>query len=241
MLAAFTEGQITRFIDRWYTHIGALQAMSVENARGRAQLLKCAIFGNNRLYSLAERPLLLTLMASLHAARGGSLPEKREELYNDAVELLLDWWENPKIVTDAKGQRIVLQESLKELLNVGKETVREILAMLAFQAHASQAGLVDAADISESVLLTKLLESSANPNLRPIQLLKYLSDRAGLLIPRGVKVYTFPHRTFQEYLAACHLTGEDEYPSGTGTLAGGGVVSGRQGRAGRALDDLGLN
>ena len=210
VLAPFSAGQIRRFVERWYTHTAALRGQPAETARGRAELLKQAIFRNNRLQALAARPLLLTLMASLHAWRGGSLPEKRSELYAAAVELLLDTWESQKPHRDQHGQIIEWDPSLSEWLNVDKNAVRRLLNRLAYDVHAAQPETVGTADIPQELLIDRLQALSQNNLVTSAQLVQYLSRRAGLLLPHGVGVYSFPHRTFQEYLAAGYLSQDNE-------------------------------
>ena len=219
-LAPFTLGQIRCFIDRWYDHVAERRGMRAEQAKGRAQLLKRVIERRPNLRDFAKRPLLLTLMASLHAWRGGSLPEKREELYANAVELLLDLWEQQRVVRDAQGKVQLIQPSLSEWLNVDQTEVRRLLERLAYDAHHDQAEMVGTADIPQGELLSGLWDLSQTKQVNMQQLVAYLSERAGLLLPRGVGVYTFPHRTFQEYLAACYLTGQEygDYPDGLADL-----------------------
>ena len=209
VLAPFSAGQIRRFIDRWYIQMAQVRGSNLDDARGRAELLKRAVFGSDRLRGLAERPLLLTLMASLHSWRGGSLPENREELYADTVDLLLDWWERPKIVKDRDGNPALAQPSLIEWLKIDRAQMRRAFNELAYNVHAQQPDLKGTADIPEGELVQALWDLSQNPDANPIKLMEFLRDRAGLILPRGVKVYSLPHRTFQEYLAACHLTDWD--------------------------------
>ncbi len=84
--------------------------------------------------------------------------------------------------------------------------MRQLLNRLAYEAHREQPNLVGTADIAQSTLVQALMEAQQNPDVRPVRIIEYIRDRAGLLEPRGVGIYAFPHRTFQEYLAACHLT-----------------------------------
>jgi len=208
ILAPFSSGQIDIFVERWYDHIAEIHNLNRDDAKGRAVLLKREINNSKRLQVLAERPLLLTLMASIHSWRGGSLPERREELYSNAVDLLLDWWERPRIVRDDQGKIVVLQPSLMEWLKVDRDKIRGLLNQLAYEAHKNQPDLVGTADVVEHELVFGMLNIS-NLDINPGKLVEYLRDRAGILLSRGIKVYTFPHRTFQEYLAACYLTDTD--------------------------------
>ena len=218
VLAPFTSGQIRRFIDRWYAHIAELKRMNKEDAQGSAELLKYVIFHNDRLRELADRPLILTLMASLHAWRGGSLPDKREELYSNTVDLLLDWWESPKVVKGDDGEYKLIQPGMLEWLKTDREKIKRVLEELAFKAHKNQPELVGTADIDESELINGIIKVSNNPEVKPLRLIEFLRDRAGILISRGVSIYTFPHRTFQEYMAACYLT-QKRYPKNISELA----------------------
>jgi formylglycine-generating enzyme required for sulfatase activity len=108
------------------------------------------------------------------------------------------------------------------VLQVGEEALQHALSHLAFHAHRSQVDVTGTADIAEEQLVQVLWSISENKDLRPGRLIEFLSDRAGLLVSHGNKVYTFPHRTFQEYLAACYLTEEDtderEYPDNVAVL-----------------------
>jgi formylglycine-generating enzyme required for sulfatase activity len=207
-LADFSDGQIRRFIRHWYAGQGSDEA---DNA-GRAALLERAIFQRGRedkrgrLLGLARRPLLLTLMARLHAEKRRELPDKRVELYSEVLDLLLRNWDARRFKVDAQGCARADQPSLSEYLKVGPDQVQAVLERLAYQSHRDQERPSGTADIAERDLVPALMAiNPGNRDIRPGQLMDYLEHRTGVLTQRGPGVYTIPHRSFQEYLAACHL------------------------------------
>jgi formylglycine-generating enzyme required for sulfatase activity len=217
-LLPFTPGQIAAFVDAWYGHMVQLERLPEAAARDRGDALKRAARQNRHVGELAERPLLLTLIAKVQTDKGGVLPEKREELYDKALELLLNEWESMKVRVREDGSKDP-EPSLAEWLKASRDDIRRQLNRLAFEAHRDQPQLVGTADIQQKELTNALLDASPDrANVRVGQLEAYLRARAGILAAHGVGMYQFPHRSFQEYLAACHLT-DDDFPAKLAELA----------------------
>ena len=215
-LAPFTSEQVQTFIHRWYEHVGLKDpALGSENAARYAEQLAHAVKTNPRLADLAPNPLLLTLMASLHRWReGGSLPERRQELYEQSVQLLLDLWQRPKQLFDAEGNPTGEEYDVFTELGIPQENLRAALNLVAYEAHRDQPELTGTHDVRARDLAGVLYEAATDKGKAEGEqrIIEYLINRAGLLVEREQgRVYTFPHRTFQEYLAACYLT-EEDYP-----------------------------
>lgn len=201
-LSPFTDGQIRWFVDRWYAYIAETKRREKHTAEEFATSLKTAIFADHRLEEFARRPLLLTLMTVLHEWKSGDLPNKPADLYREVTELLLARWEREKFGVDAAGNLIRKEPSLSDMLKVGKDRLLDAVKALAFEAHQAQPDATGTADIAENILYGRLLDISRNrEEISEKRLMRYLSQRAGLLMPRN-DGYTFPHRSFQEYLAA---------------------------------------
>jgi formylglycine-generating enzyme required for sulfatase activity/energy-coupling factor transporter ATP-binding protein EcfA2 len=210
-LAPFNEAQVGRFVERWYQAVRPSMGWNEDTARAKGERLQTALTERAYLADLASRPLLLTLMATLHSS-WGQLPEDRAGLYEETVKLLLGRWQRAREVKSPDGE-LVVEPGISQTLGAGEERIRAALEALAFAVHDRQRTSPERdegpADIAEGEVLVafKPLLGSLAPDV----LLSYLKDRAGLLVARREEVYAFPHRSFQEYLAACHLANGPDF------------------------------
>jgi predicted NACHT family NTPase len=212
-LAPLTNEQIDQFIAAWYAELVA----TVRQTLGNAAALQQAVATRPELRDLARLPLLLTMMAVVHAGKG-ALPDARALLYAECIELLLLRWRQEP------GQPDVL-----ERLNLPQFRASDLLALMArigYTGHAQAARDAQRgdrlADLSRAQVQA-LLEAAFAPYTAsdPIQrdhlvslMLHAIAARNGLLLKqRGEhgEVYAFPHRTFQEFLAGYYLKGQREY------------------------------
>ncbi|WP_187365650.1 NACHT domain-containing protein [Trebonia kvetii] len=193
----FTPEQVRVFLDRWYlaaerhatSSSGRAARRAVEErSRDSATRLASLLRENPALQELAVNPLLLTMIATAHRYRG-ALPGTRADLYGEICQVLLS--------------RRVQAKDMPELVSWPAKQM--LLAALAYQMMADHV----------SALSTGRVLAIIEPQLRRFSSSVtgevFLDDvaRNGLLIESEGR-YAFAHLTFQEYLAARHVSANSD-------------------------------
>jgi formylglycine-generating enzyme required for sulfatase activity len=132
------------------------------------------------------------------------LPDRRAELYDEAVNVLLGKWDEARGVQeiailadrpfDAGDRRLMLQA-----------------VALWMQEHAQKE--IEAEDLRRllGARFHDILGDGREASRAVDRFLRVIQERTGLLGEHGVDVYRFSHLTFQEYLAALAVAGRDDY------------------------------
>jgi len=197
----FSPAEMRQFVRDWTrvveVKLAERESVDILNAADQqaASLIR-AIENNPRVQELAVNPLLLTVIALVHRYRA-ALPERRAELYEEAVEVLLGQWD------EAKGLSTEITLASGRALDAGDR--RSLLEPVAFWQHARQVRELEREDLRQILLPAFTSMSSGDKALAQKALDKFLhliNERSGLIVERGVGVYGFAHLTFQEYLAA---------------------------------------
>lgn len=200
----FTLDDVHNFLSQWHRLVAIGQmgagATAEQTAKQQSSQLLHAIKANPRVRELAINPLMLTVIAIIHRDQV-KLPDRRAELYHEAVDVLLGKWDEAKGLGEQglnlSEKRLVLQAVAWHMHeNRLKEIEREPLCAL-LQQQMGAGGV----------------ENSQHNSTTPSAewLLGVLEERTGLLVERGQGIYAFSHLTFQEYLAALAIAGDKDY------------------------------
>jgi len=202
----FTRDMQNEFIRRWFnaSYLGEFRSpdkpekewkrTQIKAAEAKAKAI-IAFLDETRymqLRELAGIPLLLQIMAALWKERD-TLPSSRVELYEIALNYLLDYRDR--------------QKDLRPLLPAIE--AKKVLAPVALWMQENlQKDEAECKEIQQKMQGT-LKELSNSPEADVF--FENIVDRAGLLVAYGSYEYRFSHKTFREYLAGVQLKEDRPY------------------------------
>jgi formylglycine-generating enzyme required for sulfatase activity len=210
-LAPMNQELIHRFVNKWFEAARDKLEWDPSTFSQRLQTLQTILSNRSDLAALAARPLLLTLITVLHTSRT-KLPGDRAELFEEAVDLLLSRWDRTLDAINDAGTPL-LSDTIIHVLRSQPDRIRKGLQALAYKLHCRQQGERKGDDDVSGLEARDILFLFANllpVDINPKALLGFLDHRSGLLFRQSHGQYTFPHRAFQEYLAACHMVDQSD-------------------------------
>lgn len=208
-VAAFSESKIKDFIANWYKELARLGIVNNSKVGLTSRRLIQTIEALD-LEQLAKTPLLLMVIVLVHNYKG-YISSKRAILFEDIIEILLWQWEQKK-ANDSKT--LQLTELLIQAQLTDKD-LRKALSKLSYEMYEQleQSTVIDdmLLRIGELKLEKTLAFLKGNDRNWASDVIKAIKTRSGLLVEREPEVFTFPHRSFQDYMVATHLSSVPDF------------------------------
>ena len=209
-LAGLTKEQQGVLTEHWFlhrfnafaTHGENSDSIDMRHTRAKAAAAEHMqdLHRDIRLARLAEVPLLLNGLIAL-AIQRVRLPRSRFKAYEELTRLLLD--EQPK-----RRQKSAFVP--RTTSHLSQETRERALAQLAWETHQSPGsdvlGKDNARNVLEDFCRAYLGKTSGEVLEVAEKLLAIGAETVGILIEKSPADIGFPHRAFQEFLAAKHIS-----------------------------------
>jgi predicted NACHT family NTPase len=205
-LLDLTDEQIADFLSAWCPAVERHMAQFAEkskdlttqqkklvNQAGEDQLnrLLGALEHNPGVKRLAVNPLMLTILALVQRS-GKVLPQRRIDLYRVVTHTLLDNW------NQGSGRQMLTDVKLAE----------HTLSNLAYHLHSSDRLMTEREVkkiVRQSMAAHYEHSLEANEENTIDQFIETVRLSSGLFVESGQGLFSFMHRTFQEYYAAQYL------------------------------------
>jgi formylglycine-generating enzyme required for sulfatase activity len=204
----FTRADIEKFVRHW--NLAVELALAGEDtpyvhreAEQQTNALLRAIDNTERVRELAVNPLLLTVIALVQRYRA-QLPERRTELYEEAIEVLLGKWD------EAKGLETKTSLAGRELDAGDRRSLLEPIALRMMEQRAREIEVVDLRSRLNQQFI-KATGDAQRAEQAVDEFLRLINERSGLLAERGQGIYSFSHLTFQEHLAGRAVADRQDY------------------------------
>ncbi|MEO8355535.1 MAG: NACHT domain-containing protein [Chloroflexota bacterium] len=196
-IADFNADQIKTFAGKWF---------SKNPTKKNKFLTEIESKDNEGLKELASIPLLLTLLC-LAFDETMAFPQRRVEIYEEAIEALLKKWDT---------SRNIKRDDIYRKLSLGRK--RQLLARIAAETFENSEYFIHQERLANKIgeYLSNLPPSDTREDIDGQIVLKSLEAQHGLLVERAWKIYSFSHLTFHEYFTAKYIAEN----STTGTLHG---------------------
>lgn len=212
----FDANDRAQFLKNWMALLfeSSLDDVLVEGteANREFQSLIQSIEANDRIRPLAVNPLLLTVIAIVHWNRK-RLPEQRVDLYDECVDVLLGQRKEAEHIqggptAEAFDEQAELQQK-EERPWLRKRFAEIALRILEGEGDNDEVSKSDIVKLLAPRFLDKGAKTQDEAEIRAEIFLAKQELRSGLLVSRREHSYRFVHLTFQEYLAAWHLSNQE--------------------------------